>query len=414
MRQYTPSPDPRIISASIPPAPPRMPGSHQGNPGRSYPRTDCDQKTKASNLGRGGGRPKRQSRAGLSSVSLLRVLTLTVMGSGEELSKPEVSEAAASAAPSRKQESCDTAQSSAAAQDSAPREAPPSSEGAGGAQGAAGETGADAAAKPEAAQAQRSTGKRPREDEDESVPNTWALPTDDPAHRAFLDAELAAARAKIGALLQAHSSMASQQQAASRASSGGDTATVSSSPDHSDSPQPVATPSSPVSADGSATLLTWNDEIDDGFLRAHAEVGMPLGPKKGDTIAVYRMHLPRCIDAKIYGRWGFWKAHLPTQACADAADYERLRARRDIQASPRHLLRTNTKKQKKEEPGNGAFSAEEDETYLKLLQIHGKPNKANQAAMVAFASAFADRTESSWKAHQNAFVQDSGGTWRYG
>lgn len=395
-----------------PPAGLRAPRSGR----RNLPRepTVSRTKTKASNLGRGGGRPKRQSRAGLSSVSLLCVSALTVMGSGEELSKPEVSEAAASAVPSRKEESCDTAQSSAAAQESAPREAPPSSEGAGGAQGAAGETGADAAAKPEAAQAQRPTGKRPREDEDESVPNTWALPTDDPAHRAFLNAELAAARAKIGALLQAHSSMASQQQAASRASSGGDTATVSSSPDHSDSPQPVATPSSPVSADGSATLLTWNDEIDDGFLRAHAEVGMPLGPKKGDTIAVYRMHLPRCIDAKIYGRWGFWKAHLPTQACADAADYERLRARRDIQASPRSVLRTNTKKQKKEEPGNGAFSAEEDEAYLKLLQIHGKPNKANQAAMVAFASAFADRTESSWKAHQNAFVQDSGGTWRYG
>ena len=57
-----------------------------------------------------------------------------------------------------------------------------------------------------------------------------------------------------------------------------------------------------------------------------------------DTIAVYRLHFPHLIDAKIYGRWGFWEAHLPVQACADPEDYVRLR-KRAVQAPANYKTR---------------------------------------------------------------------------
>lgn len=166
--------------------------------------------------------------------------------------------------------------------------------------------------------------------------------------------------------------------------------------------------SNPPEATRSSASLQWNGEVDSGFLTAHAAVGMPLGAKRGGTIASYRTHLPACSDGVIYGRASFWKAHLPSGP-ADAAVYAGLRAlgAQGLEASPRKKKKTKTSK-----PGNGPFSADEDKIYIKLLQLHGKPNKSNQPALAAFAKAFPDRSEPSWKAHQNCFEQSDDDTWQ--
>ena len=73
------------------------------------------------------------------------------------------------------------------------------------------------------------------------------------------------------------------------------------------------------------------------------------------------------------------------------------------------LLRASIKPTAK--PHKGKFTEEEDKLYVDLLNKFGQPIKANKKAWKEFGVAFHYRSEHSWPAHANAFMEVEDGVW---